>query len=75
MMSGVSVFWLAAYLVWLAVGFSILRGLAHSRTQQPAFTMVVGGLCLIVPPIGVIALILLAMKPRLDELKTPASGA
>ena len=74
MMSGISVFWLAAYLVWLAVGFSILRGLAHTRTRQPGFTMVVGGLCLIVPPLGVLALILLTLKPRVDELKAPASG-
>lgn len=74
MTSGISVFWLAAYLTWLAVGFSILRGLAHSRTRQPAFTMLVGGLCLIVPPVGVVALILLALKPRVEELKAPASG-
>lgn len=74
MMSGISIFWLVAYLVWLAVGFSILKGLAHSRTRQPAFTMLVGGLCLIVPPLGMIALILLALKPKLEELNAPASG-
>ena len=68
-------FWLAAYLVWLAIGFSILKGLAYSRTRQPSFTMLVGGLCLIVPPLGVIALILLALKPRLEELNAPVSDA
>ena len=71
----VSIGWLVAYLVWLAVGFSILKGLAHTRTQQPSFTMLLGGLCLIVPPLGVIALVLLALKPRVDALNTATPGA
>ena len=74
-MFGISIGWLIAYLVWLAVGFSLLNGLARTRTRQPGFTMLVGGLCLIVPPIGVLALILLALKPRIDELNAPATGA
>ena len=71
---GVSTIWLGLYLTWLVVGMTLLKRLAETRTRNPVMTMVIGGLMMLVPVLGLITLVILALRPRIDELNLPSSA-